>query len=99
MTSNYSESALRDFGTFMQLAARKLKGSTSATDNDDCNNKLREVFLKLERHDPDRNFPSRENELWGRLKEMLWRWEGGEDIDEEERFEFHDWFGEFKEVD
>ena len=86
-----------DFGTLIQLIGRKLKGTTSAADNDDCNQRLREEFSKVDTHfKAGEVLDEIDDVYWEHLRGMLWRWKGGEDTDDEERFELHDWVGDLK---
>lgn len=87
---------LIDLTTFVELITRKLTGTTSAADNDDCNSQLREAFTKVERQCKDSEMFDVNEQHWQDLKKILWGWKEGEDVDEEEKFELCDWIRDLR---
>ena len=92
-----TEVILHDIADFIDLLGRKLKGTTSAADNDDCNSRLREAFPKMDQYCREGEVFDVNNAYWQRLKEMLWSWKAGEDVDSEQKLELTEWVIEMQE--
>lgn len=82
-----------DLGNLLRLIGCKLKEPETAADNDDCNALLREAFAKFDEHQKATGV---DDEYWERLREMLGRWKGGEDIDAAESDELANWVIDLK---
>lgn len=89
---------LRDLATFIELVGRKLKGASSAADDNDCNALFGDAFGAMDKYRNDGEFINIDDTSWQGLKEMLERWQRNKDVDEEERFELCDWVTKLKEA-
>lgn len=65
---------LRDLAIFIELVGRKLKGASSAADNNDCNALFRDAFAAMDKYRTDGEFINIDDTYWKGSKRC---WRGG----------------------